>query len=136
MSKSPLIPEYLSINFSNKFVKSGSSSSDILLGDGSTTNISRISTLETKTQNISSATNSASTNMSKPIHLTTNGECLRMIGTNGLISSYDSSTNTRDWYIGTADSSTKNLTIVNEKTGQIVMYSGNNGITSNSGNKQ
>ena len=57
-----------------------------------------------------------------------------MIGTNGLISSFDSSTTTRDWYIGTQ--SNKNLNIINEKNGQIVMYSGNNGITSNAGNNK
>lgn len=37
---------------SNKFIKNGSTSSDILLGDGTTANISRITTLEGKTQNI------------------------------------------------------------------------------------
>ena len=94
----------------------------------------KITSLENKTQNILLTTNSASTNMSKPIYLTTNGECLKMIGNHGYISSYDSSTTTRDWYIGTSDSGNKNFNIINEKAGAITINSGSNGTTSFTGN--
>ena len=57
-----------------------------------------------------------------------------MIGTNGLISSFDSSTTTRDWYIGTQ--SNKNLNNINEKKGQIVMYSGRTATNINPGNNK
>ena len=87
-----------------------------------------IASLETKTQNISTTTNSNSTNMNKPIYLTTNGECLKMIGNHGYISSYDSTLNTRDWYIGTPDEGSKILNIINAKA-DIYMGSGSGKIT-------
>jgi hypothetical protein len=97
-------------------------------------NTSKITTLENKTQNITAT--ATETNMSKPIYLTTNGECLKMIGNHGFISSYDSALNTRDWYIGTPNSGNKNLNIINEKAGSITINSGSDGVTSNSGNNK
>ena len=71
------------------------------------------------------------TNMSKPLFINSSGEGLR---NHGYISSYDSTLNTRDWYIGTPDGATKTLNIINEKAGAIVINSGSDGVTSISGN--
>jgi hypothetical protein len=65
------------------------------------------------------------------VNINASGECLKMTGTNNTISSYDLSGN-RNYYMGTVGSS-KNLNIINEKNGAIVMYSGNDGTTSNPG---
>ena len=59
------------------------------------------------------------------------GEAIKMVGNYNNIAGYDSSTSTRDWYIGTRTN--KNLNIINENEGQIVMYSGRSATNINRG---
>ena len=72
-----------------------------------------ITNLQSKTQNITSGTGGA-TRMNAPIYMSSN-EGFRMYGDHGFISSYPVS-GPRDYYNGTPTSSSKKLTLQNEKS--------------------
>jgi hypothetical protein len=66
-----------------------------------------ITSLENKTQNISSATSTV-TNMNKPLYITS-VDALRLYGNHSYISGWANTGNTRDWYFGTRSPNVKNL---------------------------
>jgi hypothetical protein len=81
----------------------------------------QITDLQSKTQNITTAT-TTSTNMNKPIYVSSN-EGLRMYGGHGFISSFPVS-GLRDYYIGTPSTNNKKLTLQNEKVEGIYLQTG------------
>jgi hypothetical protein len=91
----------------------------------------KITALETKTQNITSA-NTTSTNMNKPIYMSSN-EGLRMYGGHGFISSFPVS-GLRDYYIGTPSTNNKKLTLQNEKAEGIYLQTGSRTGNANTAN--
>lgn len=93
------------------------------------TNASNITTLQTKTQNITANTNSTSTN--KRLILNNSGEVLEMTGTHSYIAGYDETNQTRDFIMGTPFPGDKNLTLSIEKIGDLVLSSGTDGASSN-----
>ena len=83
-----------------------------------------ITALENKTQNINSTTNATSTNMNKPLRITTNGECLRTIGNHTYWAGYDTTNTTRHFAIGKEGITSNRLMISNNTLGETVIQAG------------
>lgn len=90
----------------------------------------KITALETKTQNITATT--AVTYMSKPLYITS-VDAFRMYGNHSYLSGWATSGNTRDWYFGTEAPNVKRLVMQNEKQEGIYLRTGSRSGNSNLG---
>ena len=82
----------------------------------------QIGTNTTNLQNITST--ATATYMSKPLYINSSGEGMIMTGTNNYISGWSSTTNNRDWFIGTNTANVKKLILQNEKAESIYLQTG------------
>jgi hypothetical protein len=82
----------------------------------------QIGTNTTKLQNITAT--ATETNMSKQLYIYSSGEAMRMTGDHNYITGWSSTTNNRDWYLGTDSANIKKLTLQNEKAESIYLKTG------------
>jgi len=94
-----------------------------VLNDVNAIQNTNITDLQSKTQNITSA-NTTSTNMNKPLRITTNGECLRTIGNHTFWSGFDTANTTRHFAIGKEGVSSNKLMVSNYTLGETVIQAG------------
>ena len=82
-----------------------------------------ITTLQSKTQHISSA-DTTSTNMNKPIYVTSEADCVRMIGNQVFFTGWNITQTTRHFAIGKETSTGSRMIIINNMEGELLLTSG------------
>ena len=90
-----------------------------------------ITTLQSKTQNISSA-DTTSTNFSKPLYVT-GTDAIRMYGNISYISGWNTQFNTIDWFLGREHANIQRLVLQNLKAEEIYLKSGSTVYSTNLG---
>ena len=82
-----------------------------------------IASLQTKTQNISSA-DTTSTNMNKPIYVTSEADCVRMIGNQVFFTGWNLTQTIRHFAIGKETATGSRMIVINNMEGELLLTSG------------
>ena len=96
-----------------------------------TTQNTSITTLNNKCQNFTADT--TQTAMTKQLQITTNGECVKLIGSSTILNAYTTGGASLDWSIGQPSSGSKKVQLINNKEDGIYLYSGLKASTTYSG---
>ena len=82
-----------------------------------------IASLQTKTQNITSA-DTTSTNMNKPIYVTSEADCVRMIGNQVFFTGWNLTQTIRHFAIGKETTTGSRMIVINNMEGELLLTSG------------
>ena len=82
-----------------------------------------IASLQTKTQNITSA-DTTSTNMNKPIYVTSEADCVRMIGNQVFFTGWNIPQTIRHFAIGKETATGSRMIVINNMEGELLLTSG------------